>query len=540
MFSTIRLVGAVVGLTMLFAGHQLQAQGSATPRTLSLEEALALAGASSEAVGLAEAGVLRSRGQQYQARSQLLPQVNTSLNYSRQLQNQFQAITERFSTGGADTMGGGGGDAAENPITRIFASPYTVTFALQASQPIFTGGRARAGIAAARYGRQSADLGITAAQAQAQLDITQAYYDAVLADRLVEIAESTLIQAERTLRQVQLTFDVGNTSEFELIRASVTRDNQRPAYLQARTQRDLAKLRLKQLLDLPLDEPLTLTSPIQEAPANGPAQRVASTSLTVSREDVIGADPRVQAGMDAAVAEADTAVGARLPVRQAELGVQSATQQLKSTKGQRWPQVSLTTTYQRFAYPDDGVVRSFNDFFPNWTVGLGVSLPLFTGGRVKGEVMAAEAGVAEARLRLQQTREAAQFDVQQALMGMEQAQSAWLASVGTADQAQRGYDIAEVRYREGISTQVELSETRVQLQQALANRAQAARDLQVARVRLTLLRDLPLATAGAAAGGAAAGGAAAGAGAAQAGATGGAQTGAAGAGVNPGGGGPFQ
>ena len=111
---------------------------------------------------------------------------------------------------------------------------------------------------------------------------------------------------------------------------------------------------------------------------------------------------------------------------------------------------------------------------------------------MKGEILAAEASVAEARLRLQQTREAAQFDVQQAIMGIEQAQSAWLASVGTAEQAQRGYDIAEVRYREGISTQIELSETRVQLQQALANRAQAARDLQVARVRLALLRDLPL------------------------------------------------
>jgi outer membrane protein TolC len=89
---------------------------------------------------------------------------------------------------------------------------------------------------------------------------------------------------------------------------------------------------------------------------------------------------------------------------------------------------------------------------------------------------------------------------------LEGAQAAWLASVGTAAVAQRAYEIAEVRFREGLSTQIELSETRVQWQQALANRAQAARDLQVARVRLALLRQLPLgagtsgATAGAGAG----------------------------------------
>ncbi len=486
---------ALVGAILLLPTGALLAQGGAAmpPRPLSLDDALGLAAGSSESVALARAGLTRARGQQYQARSAMLPQVSTSLNYQIQLQNQFEAITRRFSSGGSDTSGGG---AADNPITRIFASPYTVTYGLQASQPLFTGGRARAGVEAARLGRSSQELGITSAMAQVRLDITGAYYDAVLADRLVAIAESSLVQSERTARQVQLTFDVGNTSEFELIRARVTRDNQRPQYLQTRTQRDLAYVRLKQLLDLPLDQDVSLTSPIQEATESSGPVVAGPTSLTVSREDVIADDPRVRAAMRSVLANSDTSVDDRLPVRQASLGVGVAQQQLKSTRAQRWPQLSLSTNYQRFAYPDNGVPGALADFFPNWSVSVGASVPLFTGGRVKGEIMAAEAGVEEARLRLQQTREAAQFDMQQSIMQLEQAQSAWQASIGTAQQAQRGYDIAEVRYREGISTQIELSETRVQLQQSLANRAQAARDLQVARVRITLLRDLPLSQAG--------------------------------------------
>ena len=59
-------------------------------------------------------------------------------------------------------------------------------------------------------------------------------------------------------------------------------------------------------------------------------------------------------------------------------------------------------------------------------------------------------------------------------------------------QAARAYDIADVRYRAGVSTQLELSDSRLLLQQAEANRAQAARDLQVARARVALLADLPL------------------------------------------------
>ncbi len=495
------ILGALALCAAPWLASPLAAQPGASvpPRALSLEEALAIASGTSEGIGLAQAGVERARGQQLQARSAILPQVNASFNYQRQLQNQFQAITERFarsdSGGSGGSSGDGGDDIASNPITRIFASPYTVTATLQATQPIFTGGRARAGINAAQFGRQSSDLGVTSAQAQVQLQVTEAYYNAVLGERLVAIAESSLVQSERTARQVQLTFDVGNTSEFELIRARVTRDNQRPQYLQARTQSELARLRLKQLLDLPLDQPLNLTSPIQEAPASVASTTPGSTSLNVSRDEVIADDPRVRDAMNAVLMNADTLVDQRLPVRQASLNVSAAQEQLKSTRASRWPQISVSTLYQRFAYPDNGLPVSLNDFFPNWSVSLGASLPLFTGGRVKGEILAAEAGVQEARLRLQQTREAAEYDVQQAITQFEQSQAAWLASVGTAEQAQRGFDIAEVRYSEGISTQIELSETRVQLQQALANRAQAARDLQVARVRIALLRDLPLSQA---------------------------------------------
>ena len=60
------------------------------------------------------------------------------------------------------------------------------------------------------------------------------------------------------------------------------------------------------------------------------------------------------------------------------------------------------------------------------------------------------------------------------------------------EQAARAYKIAELRYREGISTQTELLDSRIQLQQAQAARARAARDLQVAKVRIALLPALPI------------------------------------------------
>jgi outer membrane protein len=188
---------------------------------------------------------------------------------------------------------------------------------------------------------------------------------------------------------------------------------------------------------------------------------------------------------------ADTGTEVRAPVRQASEAVTSQQGLLRSARAQRWPQVSLTSDYAEIGYPNDGSPFGTN-YLSDWVVAVGVQVPLFTGGRVKGDVAVARAGLEQARLQLQQTRELAQLDARNTQLQLQSAAAAWDASAGTEEQADRAYQIAEIRYREGISTQTELNDLRIQLAQAQANRAQAARDLQVARMRLALLPSLPL------------------------------------------------
>lgn len=480
---------------LAFIPYALHAQAvqprTTAPTALSLAEALQLATGSSEQIAIAKAGEQRSRGQQLQARSAMFPQLGTTLNWQKQLQNQFAAATKSSNSGtpSSDTTSGQDPTAG---FARIFASEYNLTFGLTASVPLYTGGRNAANIRAARAGHDAAEIGITSAEAQVQLDVTQAYFDALLTDQLLVIADSTLVQSERTLRQVELTRSVGSASEFELIRARVTRDNQRPGWLQARTNRDLAYVRLRQLLNLPDDQALTLTETLGESAPAAAIVTAPITTVNVDAADVLRLDPAVQARVAATLATSDTSVSSRAVVRQAEKGIEVATQQLKATKAQRLPSLAATTNYQRLAYPSGILPTSLNEFYPNWTVGVGLSFPFFTGGRVKGDILVAEASLVEARERLKLAQEGATLDARSTTAKLSEAEASWLASVGTAAQAQRAYEIAEVRFREGISTQLELSETRVQLQQAQANRARAARDLQIARKRLELLRDLPL------------------------------------------------
>ncbi len=189
-----------------------------TRRTLSLDEAVRIAEAQSEAVRIARAGIQRAQGQQYQARSQRLPQFSGSAAYTRPLASQFSvagapapdttkpvpppAPCDQYlvgPTGTADARLAGLEDASRcalggNPFSSFgslgFGAKNQYNLGLNFSQSLFAGGRIAAQNAVANAGRRSADIELTAQQAQLRLDVTQAYFDAALADRLVALAES--------------------------------------------------------------------------------------------------------------------------------------------------------------------------------------------------------------------------------------------------------------------------------------------------------------------------------------------------------------
>jgi outer membrane protein len=471
----------------------------AQPVTVTLDEAVRAAEAHSEAIRIARAGVERANGQQWQARSQRLPQINATAAYTRTLASQFDiggtapavdttkpasppAPCDQYllgPTATTDARLAGLEDASRcalgaNPFSSFgnlgFGAKNQYNLGLSFSQNLFAGGRIQAQNAVANAGRRSADIELAAQRAQVRLDVTQAYFDAALADRLVALAESSAVQTENVLRQTQLARNVGNVSEFELLRAQVSSANQRPIVIQRQSDREVAYLRLKQLLNMPLDALVQLTTAVDDSAAMNEA---------ISPTHNMG----------------DTAAVNRATVREAAAAIDAQRGLLRVAKGQRLPSLALTSQYGKVAFPLNNFPQS-GDFRTNWTIGVASQLPIFTGGRIHGDQLVAEANLHEAQARYDQVREFASLDSRVTLNNLLQARAAWEASRGTAEQAARAYSIATVRYKEGISTQLELNDSRILLEQAVANRALAARNLQVAQVKLALLPDLPLQSTG--------------------------------------------
>lgn len=451
-----RLSGALVALSLLLSPALASAQ---TVTVLTLEEALRRAEAQSESIVIAGAGSARAQADLKRTNSQRYPQISFSGSYDRTLASEFSGVFGGGDQGGSDI------DFSDLP----FGQANAYRFTLSGSQLLYTAGRVNKQRQQADVGIRNAELTVAATRAVVQFEVTEAFYNVALSERLLGIAQSGYDQADAAYRQTRQSYDAGRLPEFEVLRAQVQRDNQRPVVIGARANRDRAMLRLRQLLELPADQPIELAVDLDAADLAAPAPFAEALAA-------------VQQNLDLA---------SRTSLAQAELGVRLRQLGIEVVRSAKRPTVSFVSQYSATNYPSS-VLPDFGRIRNNWTLGALVTMPVFAGFRIPAEEAAAKADLTEAEARLKQAREFAALQRSTALQDMEAARAAWEATAGTITQASRAYEIAELRFREGLSTQLELSDSRLALQSAQANRAQAARDLQLARVRVALLPDLPI------------------------------------------------
>ena len=448
---------------------------------LSLPDAVARATTESEEVRLARAAVDLAESQVVSARSAALPQVNANVLYTRTFESAFQtggvsipdslrfdpdtlaSIEERISYLERMTpiagLGGLGSLFGDLP----FGRENTWNASLSLEQPLYTGGRVGAALSIAREYRASAELGLTEQMAEIELQIRSAYYRALLARELETIAQAAVVQAEEFLAQERLRLQAGLASELEVLRADVSLENLRPQLVQARNVADLAMLDLKRLTDIPLRQPVRLTTPL-EVPS---AQQLAQPDV----------DPELLLAQRAAVQAAERQVTIR-------------EEQVRIARGAYLPQVGLQMNYGRQAFPTTPFGFDSQDWRTDWTATVALQIPIFTGLRRGADVQVARIELRQEELRLAQLREAVQLQYEQARGEKERAAATIAARQRTVEQAQRVHDLTVLRYEQGLATQLEVSDARLALLQSRTNLAQALADFYTADAEILRARGL--------------------------------------------------
>jgi len=261
MTRSILRAGALCAFALVLAAP-LVAQAAPTlgPRQLTLQEAMRLAVPASEELKISQAQVMYANGEVKRSYSEFLPQFTITGTYLHLLKSQYDVKIDSSVTTSCPAFTPVPSnptdqrlDSLESQVSCLstldpfaslgflpFARPNQYNIGVTLGWTIFNGSIVNGRTRAAKAGRKLADLGITTTQAQLLLDVTQAYFDAALADQLVIIAQDALDQADTTLKQAELGLKVGSQAEFEVLRARVSRDNTRVVVIQRRSDRDIA------------------------------------------------------------------------------------------------------------------------------------------------------------------------------------------------------------------------------------------------------------------------------------------------------------
>lgn len=291
---------------------------------------------------------------------------------------------------------------------------------------------------------------LDAARLQVARSAAEAYNAALIAQQAVEVQRESLGAARAHLAQVERRYEAGAATRLELLRAQVEVSNREPRVAETEKMLDLALVRLRRAAGLPEGTPISLADSIEAA-----------------LEDANEAEALERAR--------------RMRPELAALGhlQRAAEDQALAQRGAMLPSVLLTGT---FGY--EKPYFAIDDWERNWTVGVGVRIPLFDGLEAYHGMQKAHAAAQTARESASQALADIQVEVRSALLELRETS---LRIASTRSNMERARDILAIAvdsYRAGASTSLEVIDTQLAATTARLDHLKALYDYRVARVRL--------------------------------------------------------
>jgi len=414
---------------------------AAQERTVTLDEAIALALRSQPAIIQAQGDLDVAHAGQREAIGSYLPTLSFSSGMSQNSSTRFNTATQRV----------------EN-----LAPTVSYSTGLNTSLVVFDGFSRLAEAKAAGATTASADASLTNQRFQVILQTKQAFFNALAATELVKVTQT---QVERALQQLKISKDklaAGSAIRSDTLRSTVELGNARLQLLNAQAQLATAEANLARLIGA--DGGVHAGG----APALPDITGLDTASL---RREVVGASPSVQA---------------------AEAQARAAGAQVGVTRAQYMP--TVTATYSRsWAGNRDSVSLSPVAFttWPalrnTWSLRFGLSWPLFNGFSRETAMSRSLASRNAAEARAAEAQRQANANFTQQLAALEAATQQLAIAEASRAAAEEDLRVQQERYRLGAATIVDVLTSQVSLGQAEVSLVQARLNLLLAKAQIEAL-----------------------------------------------------
>ncbi len=314
---------------------------------------------------------------------------------------------------------------------------------LTLEQNLYKGGKVLAGIKAAQLYDRYSEVFLREAEGTVTFRVKDIFNQLLLASKIVDVRQATVKHMDNTLQTTDRKYQQGSASEFDLITARVRLANSRPPLIKAANRVDILKTILAKEMGRE-DQDYEIEGSLDFTPFNGELDDLNRLGLEY-----------------------------RPLIEQITLQEEIMEQNLNASSSGYQPSLSLFATYEG-EQPQYGVPPE-NRFEFEWTAGAALKWNIFDGLMTPGRVKEARGQYEQARIETRDTRRTVLLSIKQAYLDLKAAEKAIDSHRETVGQADKAYQIARIRWENGVSTSLELteselnlSESSIMLQEALA------------------------------------------------------------------------
>jgi len=394
-------------------------------QSLNLEQSIRLALKNHPSIKAASSQYDINQSRVGQAKAAYYPDVNFASSYNR--------LSTATQSGG-QLIGQGPYDS--------YRSTFTLT------QNIYDFGKTASQVRIQRLNTDSARSDLEDISDQVVLNVQQAYYTALQAERNRVVAQDTVKQFEEHLAQAKGFYEVGTRAFFDVTKAEVDLSNARLNLIRAENSVRLARVTLNNAMGTPNAQNYTLEDNLSYKP------------YLLTLEEAIQRAYKERPDLRSIIAKRE-----------------AAEQSISLARTSYFPFVTGNANY-------GWTGSNFSEQENGWGIGAALNFPLFTGFLTKYQVEEAKANLRLFQASEDLLRQNILLSVQQAALNIKEAEERISTAALTVRQAEENLAIANGRYQAGVGNPIEVTDALVNFNNSRTTHNQALYDYKVAQAAM--------------------------------------------------------
>lgn len=347
-------------------------------------------------------------------------------------------------------------------------------FGVGTNVPVFQGFQISNNISKLELDFQASVSDLEKAKSDISVNIASTYLEILFAKDLVIVSEDQLAVTNLQIKQINEKVEAGSLARGSLLEIQAQAAGEELNLVNARNQLQLAKLRLTQLLELPVQETFDIEVPV--------LPEISAQASIVSSGEVY-----------------KSALLTRPEIKAADLRYQSSQYQLKMAQGTLYPTISLyANIYDSYnnQYKDvTGNDIAFSKQLKNNQrkgVGAQMNIPIFTRFQNRLQIDNARLQVLNTELELESTRKLLRSDIETAQTNAVAALNRFISNGKAVYSMKEAFRYSEEKFGVGLVNAVEYNTSKTKLAKSESDLLQAKYEFIFRTKILDFYRGLPI------------------------------------------------